>query len=92
LRRCALVAFDTARQTADGDAVLRVPESGQWTGYGGEVGPAASAGRSFMVHDAASGTTLHISGTGLTAQARYGPGTARSSSATSKVVRFAMNT
>jgi formate dehydrogenase len=68
---------NTARgKICDRDAVVRALESGQLAGYAGDVwypqpAPAAHPWR-FMPHE---GMTPHISGTSLSAQARYAAGT-----------------
>ncbi len=68
---------NTARgKLCDRDAIVRALESGQLAGYAGDVCvPAAAAAGSSVADDAASRHDPYISGTSLSAQARYAAGT-----------------
>src|SRR6266545_5804957 len=82
---------NTARgKICDRDAIARALESGQLAGYAGDVwfpqpAPRDHPWRSMPNH----GMTPHVSGSSLSAQARYAAGVRRSWSAGSMVVRYA---
>jgi formate dehydrogenase len=75
--KCGAYLVNTARgKICDRDAVVRALESGQLAGYAGDVwfpqpAPADHPWRTMPHH----GMTPHISGTSLSAQARYAAGT-----------------
>jgi formate dehydrogenase len=76
MKRGAYVVNTARGKIADRDAIVRALESGQLAGYAGDVwfpqpAPADHPWRTMPHH----GMTPHISGTSLSAQARYAAGT-----------------
>src|SRR3984957_18748389 len=76
MKRGAYLVNTARGKICDRDAVVRALESGQLAGYAGDVwfpqpAPADHPWRTMPHH----GMTPHISGTSLSAQARYGAGT-----------------
>jgi formate dehydrogenase len=76
MKRGAYIVNTARGKIADRDAVVRALESGQLAGYAGDVwfpqpAPADHPWRTMPHH----GMTPHISGTSLSAQARYAAGT-----------------
>ena len=76
MKRGAYIVNTARGKICDRDAIARALESGQLAGYAGDVWfpqppPAAHPWRSMPHH----GMTPHISGTSLSAQARYAAGT-----------------
>ena len=95
MKRGAYIVNTARGKICDRDAIARALESGQLAGYAGDVWfpQPASQGPSrggTMPHH---GMTPHVSGSSLSAQARYcRRQRARSWSAGSMVVRYARNT
>jgi formate dehydrogenase len=76
MKRGAYIVNTARGKIADRDAIVRALESGQIAGYAGDVwfpqpAPADHPWRTMQHH----GMTPHISGTSLSAQARYAAGT-----------------
>ena len=93
MKRGAYLVNTARAKICDRDAVVRALESGQLAGYAGDVwfpqpAPADHPWRA-MPNE---GMTPHISGSSLSAQARYAAGRGRSSSASSTVAPSATNT
>ena len=93
MKRGAYLVNTARGKICDRDAIVRALESGQLAGYAGDVwfpqpAPRDHPWRSMPHH----GMTPHVSGTSLSAQARYAAGRARSSSASSTGGRCARST
>jgi len=93
MKRGAYLVNTARGKICDEHAVARALESGQLAGYAGDVwfpqpAPRDHPWRSMPHH----GMTPHISGTSLSAQARYAAGTRRSWSAGSRTARSARST